>query len=97
MNSCPITTNYRMALVLILLYLLQVASAEMTITTLTGNLYIEDIGKIHQYHETWTLIIGVNVTNTEERFNSIINTLAFAKQVCDQQCNEAHEISLVES
>ena len=74
-----------MALVLILLYLLQVASANMTITTLTGNLYIEDIGKIHQYHETWALIIGVNVTNTEERFNSIINTLTFSKQACDQQ------------
>ena len=80
-----------------LLWLLQTTSANLTTTTLTGNLYIEDIGKVHQYDETWTLVIGVNTTNTGRRLDCLRETLILADEACNGKCNEAREIKLVEA
>ena len=57
---------------ILLLWLLQTTSANLTTTMLTGNLYIEDIGKVHQSDETWTLIIGVNTTNPGRRLDGSV-------------------------
>lgn len=82
---------------IILLGLLHIATANINITSINGNLFIEDIGKIQMYHDHWNLIIGINVTNTAGRLNNIKKAIQLAGQVCDYKCNEAHEIELMES
>ena len=37
-----------------------------TITPLNGNVYIEEQGKLHLFHETWKLIIGINFTSNSQ-------------------------------
>ena len=66
---------------ILLLWLQRTTSANLTMTTLAGNLYIEDIGKVHQYDETLTLIIGVNTTNTGRRLDGLRETLILADRI----------------
>ena len=66
---------------ILLLWLQRTTSANLTMTTLAGNLYIEDIGKVYQYDETLTLIIGVNTTNTGRRLDGLRETLILADRI----------------
>lgn len=83
-------------LLIFLFGLLHTTIANLTTTTLFGNLYVEDVGKVHLYHDTWTLIMGVNLTNTQSRLYSIRKSIQLAGQVCNHDCIEAHEINVIE-
>lgn len=67
-------------LLIFLFGLLHTTIANLTTTTLFGNLYVEDVGKVHLYHDTWTLIVGVNLTNTQSRLYSIRKSIKLAGQ-----------------
>ena len=46
---------------------------------LKGNVYIEEKGKVHLLHETWKLIIGMNLTSNDERIEAIDTTIQLAE------------------
>jgi hypothetical protein len=78
-----------------ILHLARESKGNYTITPITGNLYIEELGPVHQYHEEWTLIIGMNVTHTTERMQAIEATLSLAQQTCNDKCSSKYEIRVV--
>ena len=45
-----------------LLALAMVSQANYTLTSLKGNVYIEEQSKVHFNHETWKPVIGINFT-----------------------------------
>ena len=69
--------------------------ANFTIQGLSGNVYIEEISKVHLFHEDWKLIIGINMTAMENRLNAIDVTIRLTKTACNQECTPAREISLI--
>lgn len=50
------------------------------------NLYKEELGLATIYDEQWTLIIGINLTNTHERMYTINKLKDFLVQNCDSKC-----------
>ena len=62
---------------------------------INGSIVLEEEGKVHHYHEKWKLVISINTTNTQPRFNLIANTLQLAIKACDSQCAEDYEIKTI--
>ena len=68
-----------------------------TITPLIGNVYIEEQAKVHLFHETWKLIIGINFTSNSQRLQSIDTTIGLIEAACNNKCSHQYEIHLVRS
>ena len=66
-----------------------------TITPLIGNVYIEEQAKVHLFHETWKLIIGINFTSNSQRLQSIHTTIGLIEAACNNKCSHQYEIHLV--
>ena len=49
-----------------LLALAMISQVNYTLTSLKGNVYIEEQSKVHLYHETWKLVIGINSTPNDQ-------------------------------
>ena len=71
------------------------AKANFTIQGLLGNVYVEEISKVHLFHEDWKSIIGINMTAMEDRLEAIDITIQLTETTCNQQCTHAREISLI--
>ena len=56
-----------------------ISQANYTLTTLKGNVYIKEQSKVHLYHETWKLVIGINFTSNNQRLTSIDATIGLAE------------------
>lgn len=82
-------------ILLIAFYLARRAKGNYTITPVIGNLHVEELGPIHQYHEEWTLVIGMNVTHTNERMQAIEETINLAQRACNDKCPSKYEIRVV--
>ena len=57
-----------------------------TIEQMKGNIYIEKEAKVHLYHETWRLIIGINFTSNDKRLEAIEDTIQLAGTACGRKC-----------
>ena len=64
---------------------------------LTSNLFIEDITKVHLYHETWDLVVGINFTSNQQRISAISNTIELAESAFNRKCSPQYEVHLVRS
>ena len=86
-----------MGLILLTMMLVvwRVAQANFTIQGLLGNVYIEEISKVHVFYDDWKLIIGINMTAMEDRLKAIDVTIRFTKTACDRECTPAREVSLI--
>ena len=76
--------------------ILKEAKANFTLAPIQGNIYIEEISKVHLFHEKWKLIIGINLTSTEERVKPINKTIELTKLACNKSCTPQFEIQLIE-
>ena len=63
--------------------------------SLKGNVYIEEQSKVHLYHKTWKLVIGINFTSNDQRLTSIDTTIRLAEPACNNECPPMYEIHLV--
>ena len=77
------------------LLLLTIVRGNYTINDIARNIYIEEESKIHLYHETWRLIVGINMTNNRERISAIDKTISIAEQACIKKCLPQYEIELI--
>ena len=68
-----------------------------TIMPLNGNVYIEEQGKLHLFHETWKLIIGINFTSNSQGLRSIDTTIGLTEAACYNKYSPQYEIHLVRS
>ena len=80
----------------ILLILATLTEANFTLTPIRGNICVEEISKLHLFHEKWKLIIGINLTSTEEGVKTIKKTIELTKLACDKNCTPQFEIQLSE-
>ena len=79
-----------------LLVLAMINHANYTLTSLKGNVYnIEEQSKVHLYHETWKLVIGINFTSNDQRLTSIDTTIRLFETACNNECPRMYEIHLV--
>ena len=74
------------------LLLLTIIRGNYTINDIEGNIYIEEENIIHLYHETWRLIVGINMTNKRERISAIDKKISIAEQACIKNCLPQYEI-----
>ena len=77
------------------LLLLTIVRGNYTINHIEGNIYIGEESKIHLYHETWRLIVGINMTNNRERISAIDKTISIVEQACIKKCLPQYEIELI--
>ena len=80
----------------ILLVLATLTEANFTLTPIRGNIYVEEIFKVHLFHEKWKLIIGINLTSTEERVKTIKKTIELTEIPCDKNCTPQYKMQLIE-
>ena len=78
-----------------LLALATISQANYTLASLKGNVYIEEQSKVHLYHETWKLVIGINSTSNDQRLTAIDTTIRLAETACNNQCPPMYEVHLV--
>ena len=78
-----------------LLALAMISKANYTMTSLKGNVYIEEQSKVHLYHETWKLVIGMNFTANDQQLTSIDTTIRLAETTCNKECPSMYEVRLV--
>ena len=71
--------------------------ANYTLQPLTSNLFIEDITKVHLYHETWDLVVAINFTSNQQRISAINSTIELAESACNRRCAPQYEVQLVKS
>ena len=76
---------------------LATVNANYTLTPITSNVIIEDIAKVHLFHETWNLIIGINFTSNQGRLASIDTTITLAESACNRKCTPQYELQLIRS
>ena len=74
-----------------------ISQTNYTLTSLKENVYIEEQSKVHLYHETWKLVIGINFTSTDQRLNSIDTTISLAETACNQECSPQYEVHIVKN
>ena len=72
-----------------------ISQANYTLTSLKENVYIEEQSKIHLYHKTWKLVIGVNFTSNHQRLTSINTAISLAVTACNDECSPRYEVHLV--
>ena len=84
-----------MLLIAVVLCVTKESEGNYTIEPIIGNLYMEELGPIRQYHEEWTLIIGINVTHTYERMQAIEETISLAQQACGATCAFKREVWMI--
>ena len=77
-----------------LLALAMISQANYTLTSLKGNVYIEEQSKVHLYHETCKLVIGINFTANDQRLTSIDTTIRLAETACNNECPPWYELRL---
>ena len=77
-----------------LLTLAMISPANYTLTSLKGNVYIEEQPKVHLYHETWKLVIGINFTANDQRLTSIDTTIRLAETTCNNEFPPIYEVRL---
>ena len=56
----------------------------------------KQISKVHLFHEKWKLVIGINLTSTEERVKTINKTMNLIKLACNKNCTPQFEIKIIE-
>ena len=84
-----------MLMIWILLVLATLTEVNFTPTPIRGNIYVEEISKVHLFHEKWKLIFGINLTSTEERVKTINKTMNLIKLACNKNCTPQFEIQLI--
>ena len=78
-----------------LLALAMISQSNYTLTSLKGNVYIEEQSKVHLYHETWKLVIGMNFTSNDQRLTAIDTTIRIAETACNNECLPMYDVHLV--
>lgn len=86
-----------MRTLILLLALATTTTTNFTAKPIQGNIFIEEIAKIHMYHDTWKLIIGINMTSTTDRIATISKTISLIKTACNNVCTPQQEIKLLEN
>ena len=77
-----------------LLALAMISQANYTLTSLKENVYIEQQSKVHFYHETWKLVIGINFTANDQRLTSIDTNIRLAETARNNECPPMYEVRL---
>ena len=80
---------------LMILTTILVTKGNYTIEQLKENIYIEEEAKVHLYHETWRLIIGINFTSNVKRLEAIDDTIQLAGTACGRKCALQHEVQSI--
>ena len=70
--------------------------ANYTVEEVSGNIYVEEISKVHLFHNNWRLIIGINMTSNE-RLRTIDTTIQLTETACKRKCTPKDEVQLVRS
>ena len=78
---------------LISLATISISQGGYKLTPLKGNIFKEEIGKAHLYHEKWRLMININDTNMQERLDIILQTLKLSVKICNSQCAEENKLN----
>ena len=71
-----------MSKIVVILALVMEIQANFTIIGLKGNVFVKEENKVHLFHEEWRLMIGINMTTTEQRVSAVDYTLPLAETAC---------------
>ena len=69
--------------------------ADFTLIPTRKYINVEEISKVHLFHEKWKLIIEINLTSAKERVKTINKTIELTKLACNKNCTPQFEIRLI--
>lgn len=58
------------------------------------TIYSENLGTVRTFTQTWNLIIGIDTSSIDERFNALVLVYRSTSRLC-KKCPEAHEIDVI--